>query len=156
MRTILTSCSLVLALLSGCGTVPNGASINHAQAQNLSDEYMADLLADHVDRSLDKMGAAFVDSAGGRAKFESATRDLFNYCGRPLGSELRHEETGFFADTDGRKLPMRIFVYSGKTTQHPEGVCFFAVRVVEDSAGIRVLGFGPLKLTSGELPDWAR
>jgi hypothetical protein len=68
---------------------------------------------------------------------------------------LRHEETGFFAATDGRKLPMRVFFYSGKTTQHPKGACFFTVRIVQDNAGMRVLGFGPLKLLSGELPEWA-
>jgi hypothetical protein len=156
MRTVLTACSLVFVLLSGCGILPNGASINHAQAQSLSDQYMADLVADRVDLSLDKMGATFVESAGGRVKMETAIRDLFNYCGRPLERELRHEETGFFATTDGRRLPMRMFVYSGKTTQNPKGVCFFSVRVVEDKAGIRVLAFGPLKLVSGKFPAWAR
>ena len=156
MRTVLASCSLVLVLFGGCGILPNGASIDHSQAQNLSDQYMADLVANHVDRSLDKMDASFIDAVGGRVKAESGIWDLFNYCGRPLESELRHEETGFFAATDGQKLPMRMFVYSGKTTQNPKGVCFFSVRVVEDKAGIRVLAFGPLKLVSGKLPAWAR
>jgi len=51
---------------------------------------------------------------------------------------------------------MRAFFYAGKTTQHPNGVCFFAVRVVPGGDGMKVLGFGPLKLVSGELPEWAR
>jgi hypothetical protein len=34
---------------------------------------------------------------------EAGVRELFNYCGRPLESELRHEETGFFLYADGRR-----------------------------------------------------
>jgi hypothetical protein len=51
---------------------------------------------------------------------------------------------------------MRGFYYSGKTTQHPKGVCFFAVRVVPSEKGMKLANFGPLKLLSGQLPEWAR
>jgi len=129
--------------------------MDHATAQKLSDSYMSDLVADRVDLALDKMAPQFLQAAGGKTKAESGIRELFNYCGRPLESELRHEETGFIAGADGR-LPMRAFVYAGKTTQHPKGVCFFAVRVVLGGDGMKVASFGPLKLLSGELPEWAR
>jgi hypothetical protein len=130
--------------------------MDHAVAQKLSDSYMSDLVADRVDLALDKMEPQFIQAAGGKTRAESGVRDLFNYCGRPLESELRHEETGFFLGADGRRLPMLAFFYAGKTTQHPKGACFFAVRVVPAREGMKVVGFGPLKLTSGELPEWAR
>jgi hypothetical protein len=118
---------------------------------------MSDLVADRVDLALDKMEPQFLQAAGGKTKAEAGIRDLFGYCGRPLESELRHEETGFFLYADGKRAPMRAFFYSGKTTQHPKGVCFFAVRVVPDAEnGIRVVNFGPLKLLTGQLPEWAR
>lgn len=136
--------------------MPDGSSMDHAMAKKLSDSYMSDLVADRVDLALDKMEPQFLQTAGGTVKAESTLRDLFNYCGRPVESDLRHEETGFFAGADGRRLPMRAFFYAGKTTQHPKGVCFFAVRVVPGRDRMKVVGFGPLKLVSGELPEWAR
>jgi hypothetical protein len=69
---------------------------------------------------------------------------------------MRHEEIGTFFRPDGRMIPMRAFFYSGKTDQHEKGVCFFAVKVVPSPIGMPVVGFGPLKLISGQLPDWAR
>jgi hypothetical protein len=51
---------------------------------------------------------------------------------------------------------MRAFYYSGKTTQNPKGVCFFAVKVVQIQNGMKVASFGPLKSVAGQLPDWAR
>jgi hypothetical protein len=147
----------IVCFFSGCHLLPNGSSMDRAQAQRLSDSYMSDMVADRVDLALDKMEPQFLQAAGGKAKAEAGLRDLFNYCGRPLESELRHEETGVFLSADGRKAPMRGFYYSGKTTQNPKGVCFFAVRVVRgDNNGMRVVNFGPLKLLTGQLPDWAR
>ena len=147
----------IVCIFSGCRLLPNGSSIDHAEAQNLSDSYMSDMVADRVDLALDKMESQFVQAAGRKAKAEAGFRGLFNYCGRPLESELRHEETGVFLYEDGRKAPMRAFYYSGKTNQHPKGICFFAVRVVPgDNNGMRVVNFGPLKLLTGQLPDWAR
>jgi hypothetical protein len=116
---------------------------------------MSDLVADRVDLALNKMETQFVQAAGGKTKAEAGVRELFNYCGRPLESELRHGETGFFLYADGRRAPMRGFYYSGKTTQNPKGVCFFAVRVVPGEKGMKVVSFGPLKLVSGQLPEWA-
>lgn len=156
MRTALSPCLLVFSLVSGCGMLPDGSSMDRTAAQKLSDSYMSDLVADRVDLALDKMEPQFLQSAGGKTKAEAAVRELFNYCGRPLESELRHEETGFFAAADGRRLAMRAFFYSGKTTLHPKGFCFFAVRVVPGDHEMKVAGFGPLKLMSGKLPQWAR
>ena len=131
--------------------------MDRVQAQKVSDSYMSDLVADRVDLALDEMEPQFLQAAGGKAKAEAGLRSLFDYCGRPLESELRHEETGFFLYADGRKAPMRGFYYSGKTTQHPKGVCFFAVKVVPGhEKEIRVVSFGPLKLLTGQLPEWAR
>jgi hypothetical protein len=153
--TLLTSIAIV-SLISGCHILPNGSSMNHAEAQKLSDSFMSDLVADRVDLALDKMEPQFLQEAGGKTKAESGLRDLFNYCGRPLESELRHEDTGFFIYGDGRRAPTRGFYYSGRTTQHPKGVCFFAVRVVPGENGMKVVSVGPLKLLTGQLPDWAR
>ena len=73
--------------------LPDGSSMDHAAAQKLSDSYMSDLVANHVDLALGKMETQFLQAAGGKTHAESGVRDLFNYCGRPLESELRHEET---------------------------------------------------------------
>ena len=146
----------IVFVFSGCRLLPNGSSMDRAEAQMVSDSYMSDLVADRVDLALDKMEPQFLQAAGGKTKAEAGLRDLFNYCGRPLESELRHEETGFFLGTDGRRAPMRGFYYSGRTTQHPKGVCFFAVKVVPGVNGMKVVSFGPLKLLTGQLPEWAR
>jgi hypothetical protein len=156
VRTIVVLTIFAVSSLGGCHLLPNGSSMDHAEAQKVSDSYMSDLVADRVDLALDKMETEFVQAAGGKTKAEAGLRELFNYCGRPLDSELKHEETGFFVYSDGRRAPMRGFYYSGKTTQNPKGVCFFAVRVVPGEKGMKVVSFGPLKLLSGQLPDWAR
>ena len=156
MRVISLALTAIVFWFGGCKLFPNGSSMDHAEAQKLSDSYMADLVADHVDAALDKMEAEFLQSVGGKARAESMVRGLFNYCGRPLESELRHEETGFFLYSNGRRAPERGFYYSGKTTQQPKGVCFFAVRVVPGENGMKAVNFGPLKLLTGQLPEWAR
>jgi hypothetical protein len=146
----------IVSVFGGCHVLPNGSSMDRAEAQKVSDSYMSNLVADRVDLALDKMEPQFLQAAGGKTKAEAALQDLFNYCGRPLESELRHEETGFFLGADGRRAPMRGFYYSGRTTQHPKGVCFFAVNVVPGENGMKVVSFGPLKLLTGQLPEWAR
>jgi len=156
MRITLLACLAIVSILSGCQVLPNGSSMDRAEAQRVSDSYMSDLVADRVDLALDKMELEFMQAAGGKTKAETILRNLFNYCGRPLERELRHEETGFFLYGDGRRAPMRGFYYSGRTTQHPKGVCFFAVKVVPGENGMRVVSFGPLKLLTGQLPEWAR
>lgn len=156
MRIISPVFVLLVFVGAGCGSLVNGSSMDQAKAQSVSDSYMANLVADRVDLALDKMGPEFLGAAGGKTKAEAGLRNLFNHCGRPLESELRHEETGSFMYADGRTVPMRAFYYSGKTTQHPKGVCFFAVRVVPATDRMKVVNFGPLKLMAGKLPEWAR
>lgn len=141
---------LAALVFSACMKMTNGTSIDRSAAQKLSDSYMSDLVADRVDLALDNMEPQFIQAVGGNTKAEAALRSLLDYCGRPLNTEMRHDETGFFTYTDGRKpAPMRAFFYSGKTTQYEKGVCFFAVRVVSEQGGMKVVNFGPLKLMSG-------
>jgi hypothetical protein len=158
MREGALACIAITSILAGCHLLPNASTMDHATAQKVSDSYMSALTADRVDSALDKMEPDFIQMAGGKAKAEAGIRELFNYCGRPLESELRHEETEFLVYADGRRAPMRAFYYSGKTTQHPKGVCFFAVRVVpgQGGTGMKVVNFGPLKRVTGQLPDWAQ
>ena len=124
---------VALIVLYGCHRVPTGSSMDRAEAQKASDAFMADLVADHVDLALDKMEPEFIQEVGGKAVAEEKLRGLFSYCGRPLNSELRHDETGIFMYSDRHippTAPMRAFFYSAKTTQFEKGVCFFAVRIV--------------------------
>ena len=144
---------MILAL-AACQKVPTGASMDRAKAQQLSDAFIADLVANRPDLALNKMEPELVSSLG-PTQGEDLIRGLFGYCGRPLQFELRHEEIGTFLYADGHKNPMRAFYYSGKTDQHEKGFCFVAVRVVPSAKGMAVVNFGPLKLISGELPDWA-
>lgn len=123
MRLALGVGIMAALAFSSCMKMTNGTSIDRAAAQKLSDSYMSDLVADRVDLALDKMEPEFIQAAGGNTKAEAALRGLFDYCGRPLNSEMRHDETGFYAYSDGRKpAPMRAFFYSGKTTQYEKGV----------------------------------
>jgi hypothetical protein len=145
MRIILFLFVVMLSVLGGCHGQPTASSLDRTQAKVVSDSYMADLVADRVDLAVDRMEAQFIQSAGGNAKAGAQLRELFNYCGRPLESELSHEETGIFFYGDGRRAPMRAFYYSGKTTQQPKGICLFAVKVVPGENGIKVVSFGPLK-----------
>lgn len=145
MKIFLFVFVVLLSVLGGCHEQPTGSTMDRTQAKAVSDSYMADLVADRVDLALDRMEAQFIQSAGGNAKAEAQLRELFNYCGRPLESELSREETGIFFYGDGRRAPMRAFYYSGRTTQQPKGICFFAVKVVPGENEIKVVSFGPLK-----------
>ncbi len=149
---------LVVLVSDGCGVLlsPDGSIIDRAAAQRASDAFMSDLVADRVDDALNKMEPEFVQTTG-RAQAEAGIRKLFDYCGRPLDKEMRHDEVGFKVYLDGRRKPMRKFFYAATTTQHPKGVCFFSVEVVPgDQSEMKVTSFGPLKLISGQLPEWAR
>ena len=156
MRTLSFAFIATIIAASGCRGLPNGTSMDRGEALKVSDSFMSNLVADRVDIALDEMETQFVHGTGGKPKAEAALRSLFNYCGRPLESELRHEEIGTFLEADGRAAPMRSFYYPGTTTQNPKGVCFFAVKVVQTGNGMKVVSFGPLKSMAGQLPDWAR
>jgi hypothetical protein len=140
---------------AGCGLIPWGSSIDRGAARKVSDSFMGDLVLNHVDDALNKMEPEVVQKAG-RAQAEAAIRNLFDYCGRPLDSEFKHDEVGFKIYLDGRKKPMRKFYYAATTTQYPKGQCFFAIEVVPDDGNFKVTTFGPLKVVAGKLPDWLR
>ena len=125
----------VFLVLAGCSSVPNGSSIDRAAAQKVADSFMADLVADRVAGALDKMESEFVHQTG-RAQAEAAMRNLFTYCGRPLDSEVKHDEVGFKVYPDGRRKPMRKFYYAATTTQHAKGECFFSVEVECPTKGV--------------------
>ena len=138
--------------LSGC---KSGSSIDRAAARRVSDSFMAHLVADRVNDAVGEMEPEMFQSAT-REQVEAQMRKLFDYCGRPLDSEFKHDEIGFKVYLSGHKNPMRKFYYAAKTTQYPKGVCFFSVEVVPIQNGLGVTTFGPLKLQSGELPEWLR
>ena len=128
-----------------------------AEWKTAADRFMSDLVGNRIDKALDLMEPEFVDAAGGKQKAEQAIEGLFAYCGRPLASEFKNEEHGFKQYLSGPRKEMRKFYYASATNQYPKGVCFFAVEVVPaDGSGYRVTTFGPLKLQSGQLPDWLK
>jgi hypothetical protein len=130
---------------------------DRSTAKKVADSFMANLVANQVGSAVTEMEGEFIRSAGGKAQAEIEVRKLFDYCGRPLDSEFKHDETGSKFYLDGRKKPMMKFYYSGATTLHAKGECFFAVEVVPgDDGGQKVTTFGPLKLMSGDLPSWLR
>ena len=124
-------------------------------AQKVSDSFMAYLVADRVNDAVGEMEPEMFQWAR-REQVEAQIRKLFDYCGRPLNSELKHDEIGFKLYLSGHKKPMRKFYYAASTTQYQKGVCFFAVEVVPVKNGLGVTTFGPLKLLSGNLPEWLR
>ena len=143
---------LCLLTLAGC---KSGSSIDRTAAQKLSDSFMAYLSSDRVSDAVGVMEPEIFQSAG-REQVEMQVRKLFDYCGRPLDSEFKHEEIGFKLYPNGQQKPMRKFFYAANTTQHRKGVCFFAIEVVPTASGLGVTSFGPLMLQSGQLPDYLR
>jgi hypothetical protein len=149
----ITGIIVALLALTAC---KNGSSMDRAAAQKLSDSFMSDLVANRVNDAVSKMEPEVVQTLG-KDQAEAAIRKLFDYCGRPLDSEFKHDETGFKVYLNGHQKPMRKFYYAASTTQYPKkGECFFAVEVVPADAGFKVTTFGPLRLQSGQLPEWAR
>ena len=65
----------ILTVLTGCRSLPDGSSMDHATALRLSDSYMSDLVSDRVNLALDKMEPQFVQAAGGKQK---PNRDFWN------------------------------------------------------------------------------
>ena len=144
---------IVFALAStGC---KSGASIDRTAAMKVSDSFMAYLVADRVNDAVGEMEPEMFQSAT-REQVETQIRKLFDYCGRPLDSEFKHDEIGMKVYVSGHEKPMRKFYYAAKTTQYPKGVCFFSVEVVPVDSGFGVTTFGPLRLQSGQLPEWLR
>lgn len=150
-RTLLTVIVFALAL-GGCKT---GSSIDRAGAQKVSDSFMEYLVADRVKDAVGEMEPEMFQWTT-QQQAEAGIRKTFDYCGRPLDSELKHDEAGFKVYLSGHKNPTRKFYYAAKTTQYPKGVCFFSVEVAPISNGFGVTTFGPLKLQSGQLPAWGR
>jgi len=140
-----------LALL-GC---KSGSSINRPAAQKVSDSFMANLAANRVSDAVSEMEPEMFQTAD-RAQVEAQIRRLFDYCGRPLDSEFKHDEIGVKVYMDGHQKPMRKFYYAANTTAHKKGVCFFAIEVVPSQNELKVTTFGPLMLQSGQLPEWLR
>jgi hypothetical protein len=153
MRLLRGGASLVVLFLIGCSWLPSGATIDYAAARNVSDTFMADLVANKVNEAVGLMEPDFIQTFG-RAQAEAAVPKLFDYCGRPLDSEFKHDETGFKIYLDGH--PMRKFYYAATTDRYPKGTCFFSVSVVPDKTGLKVTEYGPLKLLSGQLPAWLK
>lgn len=144
---------LVLSGALALTACKSGRSIDRAAAKKVSDSFMAYLASDRVSDAVGEM-EGFEPSQ--RDQVEARVRKLFDYCGRPLDSEFKHDEIGFRVYATGRQKPMRKFYYSANTTQYRKGVCFFAVEVVPDGSDLRVASFGPLKLLSGQLPEYLR
>ena len=74
---------------------------------------MAYLVADRVDDAVGEMEPEMFQSAT-RGQVEAQIRKLFDYCGRPLDSELRHDEVGYKVYVSGHKNPTRKFYYAAK------------------------------------------
>lgn len=122
--------SAAVAILSLSLSLSCQSKANKVDAKVLSDAFMADLVANHLDDALSKMDPAFVQMAGGREQAIGLMQKIFDYCGRPLNSAYQRDEVGMYAFLDGRNKPMRKFYYSTPTTQRPEGGCYFSVMVV--------------------------
>jgi hypothetical protein len=151
-RTAKVCVLLSLLALADC---KSGSSIDRTAAQKLSDSFMGYLASDRVSDAVSEMEPEIFQSAG-RQQVEVQVRKLFDYCGRPLDSEFKHDEIGFKVYPNGQQKPMRKFYYAANTTQHRKGVCFFAIEVVPSANELRVTSFGPLMLQSGQLPEWLR
>jgi len=146
---------VVLVFLLGLAGCKSGSSIDRAASQRVSDSFMGYLASDRVNDAVGEMEPEIFQSAR-REEVAAQVRKLFDYCGRPIDSEFKHDEIGFKGYPDGRQKPMRKFYYAANTTKYKKGTCFFAVEVVPAQSDLKVTTFGPLMLQSGQLPDWLR
>ena|SRR5579862_166587 len=137
--------SALAMALAGCS---HSRDIDVSAARKLSDSFMADWIAHRSDSALDKMEPAFIEMIS-HSDFAPQLEKLSNYCGWPLDIELKEVQSGFKIYTDGHKNPTRKFIYAANTTQFPKGQCYFSVDIVPSGDTLKVTGFGPLKVTSG-------
>jgi hypothetical protein len=120
--------------LSGCQP---SSSIDRAASLKVANSFMSYLVADRVNDALGEMEPEMFHSAS-HEQVEMQIRKLFDYCGRPLDSEFKHDEIGFKVYVSGHEKPTRKFYYAARTTQYPKGVCFFAVEVAPIQNGLGV------------------
>jgi len=160
MRNFLVAVLVLCTMLGGIvygQQVPQKSAADSIEWKIVADRFMSELVGNRTEKALDLMEPEFMNAAGGKQKAKESLEGLFAYCGRPLNSEFKHEEHGFKQYLSGPRKETRKFYYASATNQYPKGVCFFAVDVVPvDGGGYRVTTFGPLKLQSGQLPDWLK
>lgn len=84
---------------------------------------MAYLASDRVSDALGEMEG--VETAQ-RTQVEARVRKLFDYCGRPLNSEFKHDEIGVRMYATDRQKPMRKFYYAADTTRYRKACAFSA------------------------------
>jgi hypothetical protein len=116
---------------------------------------MSNLVQNRVNDAVNLMEPEFIQMLG-PTEAEAQVRKLFEYRGRPLDSEFKHDEPGFKIYPDGHKKPMRKFYYAARTDQFAKGLCFFSISVVPSTSGPKVTEYGPLKLLTGQLPPWLK
>ena len=100
----ISRCGLLTFLIStlaltGC---KSGASIDRTAAKKVSDSFIAYLVADRVNDAVGEMEPEMFQSAT-REQVEVQIRKLFDYCGRPLDSEFKHDEIGMKVYVSGRR-----------------------------------------------------
>jgi hypothetical protein len=125
MTATMLAMLLLFLNLSGCS---HGASIDQTAAQQVSDSFMADLIAHRTDAALDKMEPEFINMVN-RADFAPQLEKLFKYCGWPLDSKLKQVGTGTKIHLDGHPTPIRKFTYAAATREYPKGGCYFSIDV---------------------------
>jgi hypothetical protein len=157
MKRLSVALLFICWVVSGLVAAQQQKKSDSADWRKVADLFMADLVANRIDKAVERFEPEFISSVGGKPKAKGTVEQLFAYCGRPLDSEFKHEEQGFKQYLSGGRKEMRKFYYAATTNQYAKGVCFFAVEVVPaDEGGHRVTTFGPLKLQSGQLPDWLK
>ena len=68
MRLNVTALISILFLLSmtGCGPHTSVSTPDRTEALQISDAFMSDLIADHINAAADKTGPKFISAAGGK------------------------------------------------------------------------------------------
>jgi hypothetical protein len=151
-----TICFILTAIMfAACAAAPNGLVIDREAARKLSDSFMSDLVLNRVSDAVGLIEPELAQKLG-PVETEAQVRKLFEYCGRPLDCEFKHDEAGFKIYMDGHKKPMRKFYYAARTDQFAKGACFFSISVVPSPSGLKVTEYGPLKLLAGQLPAWLK
>ena len=77
---------VVCGVLSGCASAQQQKESNSADWRKVADLFMADLVANRIDKAVERFEPEFVNGVGGKQKAKAAVEQLVGYCGRPLGA----------------------------------------------------------------------
>ena len=128
-----------------------GFSMDRTKALEFSNDLMADIIADEHQKIYSKMDPQFAQMYSAE-EVPATLNKIQDAFGKPLETEYKSEEAGYWQYPDGAKKPMRKFWYSTKTSKAEKGTYFFQISVVPNGDKLACASFSLLTFPLG-LPE---